>query len=423
MNFHSVFPNSEGLPPKAENPHGVQLRIVLLRAVLCAAVLAFANIFASGLCACAAQLPIQAKVLLKPVKRAHIRYAKCFSLEYHGDVKELKVLSPGRDARPIFTYILVPRGQKVTCVPPGAMVIETPVRRMAAATSSCLPFLAMLHVEKALVGFAGCKLVTTPEIAAMIRRHQIAEIGSGANTMQIVFNIEQIYSIQPEMIMVYANSYPKLMEAGFKSVVFTNYMEPTPLGCAEWIKFVAAFFNKEAEAERIFDKIANRYEEQAAKTHEVAKRPSVFCAMPFRGVMYVPGGKSYMAKFIEDAGADYLWTNDTTSGSLPLSVEQVIDRAKNADYWLDPGYSRSMSELAGVDQRFSVFKAFRTGQVYNNDAKVGPGGGNDFWETGEARPDLVLKDLISIFHPELLPSYRRMWYRQLPQRMERGKMK
>jgi iron complex transport system substrate-binding protein len=119
-----------------------------------------------------------------------------------------------------------------------------------------------------------------------------------------------------------------------------------------------------------------------------------------------------------DAGADYLWSGDTTSGSMPLSVESVIDRAKEADFWLDPGASRSLSELTGMDERFSVFKAFRVGRVYNNDAKIGPNGGNDYWETGEARPDLALNDFISIFHPELLPSYVRMWYRQLPLRTE-----
>ncbi len=423
MNCHSVFSNSGGLPPKAENARTIHFPLAGLGVVLCAAALVFATIIASGLCASAAGLPIQAGAAPQPVKRVSIRYAKYFSLEYHGDVKELKVFSSRRDHSTIFTYILVPRGQKVTRIPSGAIVIKTPVRRMAANTTSCLPFLSMLHVEKALVGFAGCKLVSSPEIAMMIRRHQIAEIGSGGDGMGMVFNVERLYAVRPEMVMVGRAPSPKLIEAAFKPVIFADYMEPTPLGCAEWIKFVAAFFDKEAEAGRIFDKIADRYEEQAAKVRDVANRPTVFCAFPFRGVMYVPGGRSYVAKLIEAAGADYLWADDTTSVASPLSVEQVIERAKNADYWLDPGDSRSLTQLAGVDERFSVFKAFRTAHVYNNDAKVGPGGGNDFWETGEARPDLVLKDLISIFHPELLPSYRRIWYRRLPERIQRGKMK
>lgn len=407
----------------AENARSTRLPRAGFRAVLGAAILVVASIFSSEHLTRAAEIQIQAAESMQPVKSANIRYAKGFSLEYDGDFKVLKVLSPWRDAKTTFTYILAPRGQKVTCMPPNAMVIEIPVRRMAASTSSCLPFLPMLHVEQTLVGFAGCKLVSTPEIALMIRQNQIAEIGSGGG-MKISLNMEQLYAIQPEMVMVYGTGlpeydhHPKLIEAGFKTVIFASYMEPTPLGRSEWIKFLAAFFDREAEAEEIFDEIAKRYEEQAAKVRDVAARPSVFCAAPYRGVMYVPGGKSYVARLIEDAGAGYLWADDTTSASSPLSVEHVIDRAKDADYWLDPDASRAMIELAGVDERFSVFKAFRTGQVYNNDAKVGPDGGNDFWETGEAKPDLILKDLISIFHPELLPSYRRTWYRQLPQHIE-----
>lgn len=384
-------------------------------------------VFAAGYAGPAFAAEIQASEPGGTAHRASIRYAKNFTMEYQGDRKLLKVLKPWRDAGTTFTYILVPRGQKVSNVPPHAMVIETPVRRMASATSSCLPFLPMLHIEQTLVGFAGCKYVSTPEIAGMIQRNEIMEIGSGNGNMKITLNMEQLYAIQPEMVMVYGTGnpeydhHPKLIEAGFKTVIFSSYMEPTPLGRTEWIKFLAAFFDKEAEAERIFDEIANRYEEQAAKVRGTEGRPTVFCAVPYRGVMYVPGGNSYTAGFIKDAGANYLWADDTTSGSTPLGVEHVIERAKDADYWLDPGASRSLSELRGTDDRFNLFKAFRTGRVYNNDAKVGPDGGNDYWETGEARPDLVLNDLISVFHPELLPSYRRTWYRQLPPNVEGGK--
>jgi iron complex transport system substrate-binding protein len=304
------------------------------------------------------------------------------------------------------------------------MVIETPVRRMAAATTGCIPFLPMLHIEDALVGLSGCKRVSTPEIAAMVLRKEIVEIGIGNGGMSTALNMEQLYALQPDMVVVYGTGlpefdhHPKLIEAGFKTVIFASYMEAAPLGRTEWIKFIAAFFDKEEEAERLFDEIASQYEMQAAKVRNPAHRPTVFSAIPYRGLMYVPGGGSYFSGFMADAGADYVWSDDTTAGSVPLSAENVIDRAREADFWLDPGASRSLSELEGMDERFSVFKAFRTGRVYNNDAKVGPEGGNDYWETGEARPDLVLKDLISIFHPDLLPSYERIWYRQLPYRME-----
>ena len=358
---------------------------------------------------------------------AVIRYAKGFTLEYHDGYKVLQVLTPWRDARVTFTYILVPRGRKVPDVPPRAMVVETPVRRMAAATTGCIPFLPLLHVEEALVGFSGCKHLSTPEIAEMVRQKKITEIGIGEGGMAITLNMEQLYVLQPEMVVVYGTGlpeydlHPKLMEAGFKTVIFSSYMETVPLGRTEWIKFIAAFFDKEAEAEKLFNEIARQYETEAARVSNPAHRPTVFSAIPYRGMMYVPGGGSYTAGFVRDAGADYMWRDDTSLGAMPLNVENIIERAREADIWLEPGACRSLSELEGVDERFSVFKAFRTGRVYNNDAKLGPNGGNDFWETGEVRPDLVLKDLISIFHPDLLPSYQRIWYRQLPAHDEGAK--
>ncbi len=355
-------------------------------------------------------------------ERTLIRQAEGFTLEYHDTYKELRVLSPWRDARATFTYILVPRGRKAAHVPPGAMVVEIPLRRIALATTSCIPFLPMLHVERTLVGLSDCRRVSTPEIVEMIRRKQVVEIAGGGGGMVTELNMERLYALQPDAIFVYGTGlpeydlHPKLLEAGFRTVIFASYMEPTPLGRVEWIKFLAAFFNQEREAERIFDEISSRYEATAEKVRGVSPRPSVFCGSPYRGLMYIHGGKSCASKLLQDAGADYLWNDDTSKGSIPLAVEAVVDRARDADFWLDPGACRSLGELAGADDRFSLFRPFRNGQVYNNNARSEPEGGNDYWETGEVRPDLALLDLVSIFHPELVPSHRRIWYRKLPLR-------
>ena len=355
---------------------------------------------------------------------AHVRYARGFTLEYHDSYKQVQVLSPWRDARTTFTYILVPRGGRIPPVQPGTMVVEVPVKSMAASTTSCIPFLPMLDLTRSLTGFAGCDRVNTPAIVEMIRQRQITEIGVGTGGMVMALNMERLYALRPDIVMIYGTGlpeydhHPKLLEAGFKPVMFASYMENSPLGRTEWIKFFAAFFDREAEAERLFDEIAERYEALAAKTRDAVHRPTVFNGIPHRGLMWVPGGRSYVAGFLADAGADYMWWDDATSGSMPLSVESVLERAGKADFWLDPGASRSLSELAGVDERFGLFKAFRTGNVFNNDARTGPNGGNDYWETGEANPDLVLRDLISIFHPEVLPSYRPTWYRRLPEQTE-----
>jgi iron complex transport system substrate-binding protein len=353
--------------------------------------------------------------------KARLRYAHCFTIDYRGTYKRVEVRHAWRSTRDTFVYILVPRGQAPPPdLPKEAIVVPVPVERMAVFSTSWTAFFPMLHAEKSIVGLAGCEWVMTPEVVSLIRTGAIQEIGDGGRGMSLKIHLERLTLVKPEAVMVYAtgipdfDQHPKLLEAGFKPIVNAAHMEATPLGRTEWIKLIAAFFNREAEAERLFDAIALRYEALAETTKSVSHRPTVFCNAAWRGTWYVPGGASYAARFLEDAGARYLWREDPSAGSTPLAIETVVDRARDADYWVDTNLCRSLAELKGLDDRYSLFASFRSGKVFNNDAKINAKGGNDFWETGIARPDLVLADLISIFHPELTPDHQRVWYRQLP---------
>jgi iron complex transport system substrate-binding protein len=353
--------------------------------------------------------------------KARLRFARCFTIDYHGTYKRVEVRDAWRNARESFEYILVPRSQATPPDLPGeATVVFVPVERIAVFSTSWTAFFPMLHIEESLVGLAGSELVSTPEVVSRIRKGAIEEIGDGGSGMNRKIHLERLTLVRPEAVMVYAtgipdfDQHPKLMEAGFKTIVNASHMEATPLGRTEWIKLIAAFFNREAEAERLFDEIALRYEALVEKTRNVSHRPTVFCNAAGRGTWIMPGGAGYTARFLDDAGAHYLWREDPSAGTIPLAIETVVDRAREAEYWVDTNLFRSMAELKGVDERFSLFASFRSGNVFNNDAKISAKGGNDFWETGMARPDLVLADLISIFHPELVPGHQRIWYRQLP---------
>lgn len=353
--------------------------------------------------------------------KARLRFARCFTIDYYGTYKRVVVRDAWRNARETFVYFLVPRGQAPPPdLPKDAVVLPVPVERMAVFSISWTAFFPMLQIEESIVGLAGCEWVSTPEVVSLIQKGKIEEIGDGGRGMSRKIHLERLTLVKPDAVMVYAtgipdfDQHPKLMEAGFKTIVNASHMEATPLGRTEWIKLIAAFFNREAEAERLFDEIALRYEVLAEKTKSVSHRPTVFCNAAWRGTWYVPGGASYPARFLEDAGAHYLWRDDRSAGSTPLAIESVVDRARDAEYWVDTNLCRSLAELKGLDDRYSLFASFRSGKVFNNDAKINSKGGNDFWETGIARPDLVLTDLISIFHPELVPDHQRIWYRQLP---------
>lgn len=392
------------------------LMAVLLTGVSLSAILSFSFVYSLS----AAETPPSESVDCFPQK-ARLRYAGCFSIDYHGTYKQVEVRHPWRNARDTFVYILVPRGQAPPPhLPQGAIVMPVPIERMAVFSTSWTAFFPMLHIEGSIVGLVGCEWIFTPEVVSLIQTGKIQEIGDGGQGMSRKIHLERLTLVRPEAVMVYAtgipdfDQHPKLMEAGFKPIVNASHMESTPLGRTEWIKLIAAFYNREAEAERLFDEIALRYEALTEKTRRVSNRPTVFCNGAWRGTWYMPGGASYTARLLEDAGAHYLWREETSAGSVPLAIEMVVDRARDADYWVDTNLCRSLAELKGIDERCSRFASYRSGKVFNNDAKVNAKGGNDFWETGIARPDLVLADLISIFHPELLPGHQRVWYRQLP---------
>jgi iron complex transport system substrate-binding protein len=383
-----------------------------------------ALLIAAALCAsCSRPAPVrEAAPPTAEHGQATVRYAKHFALEYHAGYRIIRVFSPWRGAKTGFTFILTPRGHKTPQLTGTEMVIETPVRHFVVTSTIYIPVLPMLGLEDTLVGVANGRLINTPSIAQRYAEGRIAEISDGSGGMMRSLNMERLLSLRPDLIMLYGTGNPaydfheQLHAAGIPFAINAEYMESTPLGAAEWMKFVAVFFNKDAEAERIFDGIASRYEKQAAIAHAVKTRSTVFTGIDYHGAWYMPGGDSYVARYLADAGARYLWSDDRSQGSVPLTMEAVMARARDADFWLNVGTCRSLAQLAGFDDRYRLVRAFRTKNVFNNDAKMGPGGGNDYWETGMAKPDLVLADLISIFHPELLPGHTLVWHRRLPER-------
>jgi iron complex transport system substrate-binding protein len=352
-----------------------------------------------------------------------IRYARHLAIEYHDGYRVARVLSPWRGAKAGFTYVLVPRGQKPPRLTGGEIVIETPVRRFVTVSTVYVPFLPMLGVDDKLVGLANGQMVMTPSIARRYAEGKVAEISDRSGGMTKSLNMERLFSLRPDLIMLYGTGNPvydfheQLSAAGLPFAINAEYMESTPLGAAEWIKYIAIFFDKDAEAERIFDGIVQRYQQQAAVARAAKTHPTVFAGMDYHGAWYMPGGNSYRARFFADAGARYLWDDDASDGSVPLTMEAVMTRAREAEFWVDIGACRSLTQLAGSDDRYRLVRAFQTKNVFNNDVRMNAGGGNDFWESGMANPDQVLADLISIFHPELLPGYQRIFYRQLPERM------
>jgi iron complex transport system substrate-binding protein len=349
--------------------------------------------------------------------KVKVTHAKGFAVEYYKNYKVVTIKNPWKDAKTSLKYVLVQCG---TPIPPGfekSQVFTTPVNSVVSLSTTHLPHFSKLNVVDKLIAVSDIKQVTTPDFIDKIKAGKLVSVGNNSTV-----NVEKILELNPELITTFGtgnqqtDSFPKLLEAGLKVAINSEYMEDTPLGRSEWLKFTALFFNKEKESEKIFATIAKKYEDIALKAKGVKNRPTVFVGFNFKGTWYTPGGNSYVAKYLADAGANYLWSQDQSSGSLPISFETVFERAVNADYWLNLRQSwQTLKDVITEDNRYGDYKAFKIGNLYNNNARVNANGGNDYWQGGISNPDVVLSDLIKIFHPEILKNHQFFYYRKLSQ--------
>ncbi|KST61967.1 ABC transporter substrate-binding protein [Mastigocoleus testarum] len=345
--------------------------------------------------------------------KASINHATGFAVEYHNNYKVVTVKNPWRDAKRGFKYVLVECGTPVPLGFKRNQVITVPVNTVVSLSTTHLPHLAKLGIVDKLLGISNYKTVNTPEVVEKIKAGQIAELGNNN------VNLERLLELNPELVTTYGTGNPqvdnhsKFLEAGLKVAINAEYMETSPLGRAEWLKFTALFFNKEDIAEKEFSEIAKKYQDIAETVKSIKKRPKVFTGFNFKGTWYTPGCKSYAAKYLADAGADYFCA-ENSSGSTPLSFENVFERAATADYWLNVSQSwQTLKDVITEDSRYGDFQAVKKGNVYNNNARLNENGGNDYWEGGISNPNLVLADLIKIFHPELLPNHKLVFYQNL----------
>ena len=344
---------------------------------------------------------------------ASIRYAEGFSVEYHDTYKVVEVKEPWMGAEQGFRYVLYKRGTEVPGGFTEAQKIAVPVESIITMSTTYVSYLDLLGLLDTLVGMDSFLYVFDPEVREMIDRGDIAETGGGKNV-----NLEIALDLDPDLIMAHAiggdwDSHPKLLEAGFAVAMNGEYLERSPLARFEWIKYMALFYNAEAKAEEIFDETARRYEALADRAQQAEPKPTVLVNAPYQGVWWLPGGDTFAARFVEDAGAEYILADDETDQTYMLDLEAVYERAGDADVWINTGMWNTVDEALAEDERFAEFEAFREGRVFNNNARRTPNGGNDYWESGITHPHIVLADLGKIFHPELVPDHDLVYYRRL----------
>lgn len=315
-----------------------------------------------------------------------------------------------RVSRPVSREYILYSGDTEPEIPEGAIAIRVPVRRFVSSSTTLIPYWDVLGVKEGLVGQGWKSYVFNPEGIASVK-----DIGPGNNV-----DIERILELAPDVAFLYASSRSELeiadrLEAlGVKVVLAGEYLETHPLGRVEWLSFFAPFFGAEEQAQSYISDTASKYESLRKMTeNKIKNRPEVVMNASWGGSWHVPGGKSLFVRFVRDAGGDYkLDTSDGTDG-VPLSIETIFSRAAGAEFWLNPSAWRSLNDGLTEDSRYGLFRAFKEGKVYNNTRRMNVTGGNDFHEGGVLRPDVILADLISILHPEILPNRELIYYEKL----------
>lgn len=349
-----------------------------------------------------------------PPENNTIKYAEGFKIKRIGNAKLVEVTYPFQGATSGYSYLLVPTGGQPPPHTEDVKVIYTPVESIVCTSTTHIPLLDYLDETDKLVGFPTTDYISSEKMRRRIDAGKVVDLGIDKG-----LNLERLAVLDPGIVMGYTMSgdygqFKKIESLGVPVVINGEYLEHHPLGRAEWIKFMALFFDKEDVADSVFEVIEKNYLEAKAMVADADTVPSVLSGIVYGDAWFLPGGQNYAAKMFKDSGCHYLWEDTESNGYLELSFETVYAKGHAADLWIGTGAYKSLAEIAAADKRYTSFKPFHTKRVYNYDARQGAKGGNEFLELGYLRPDLILRDLIKIAHPEVLPDHSLYFHRKLP---------
>ncbi len=345
----------------------------------------------------------------KSIHKQFIKYATGFEIEEHKNYRLLILKSPFDKSEKQYKFIRP--FKKYAGL--GANIFYHPIHKIVVTSTTHIPMLELLNEEKTLVGFPNTKYISSKKTRELINTGKIKELGKEQN-----INTELLLNLQPELVIGFSlnsNSkmYSNIKKAGIPVIINNDWKEKTPLGRAEWIKFFGLLYGKEKLADSIFKSIEKQYLQAKNIAKKAIKKPTVLSGIMYQDKWNSPAGNSYGAQFLKDANVNYLWQNTNGTGSLSLSFESVFDKAKEADFWLSPGFFSTYKQLADANQHYTKFNAFLNNNIYNFVNKKGETGGVLYFELAPIQPHIVLKDIIKITHPELLKEYQPFYLEKL----------
>lgn len=334
----------------------------------------------------------------------------------------LRIFDPWQGAEGFEQQVFLSRDGERAPAGFAGQVVRTPARRIVCMSSSHVAMLEAIGEDSRIVGVSGIDYISNRYVNEHRRCGEVRDVGYDSN-----LDFELITAMRPDAVMIYGVAgesrqlTAKFEEIGIPYIYIGDYLEQSPLGKAEWMRVAAEITGCGPKADSLFCGICDRYASVAAavgcytaeRCEDAATLPRVLLNTPYRDTWFMPSAKSYMVRLIRDAGGDTYTPADGTTASQPVEMETAYMLAADADVWLNVGLCTSLAELTAQNPRFAGIPAVRDGRVYNNNARSTPAGGSDFWESGVMRPDIVLRDLAKILHPELYPDEELHYYRQL----------
>lgn len=349
------------------------------------------------------------------INSSSLKYAQRFSITQNPEYTALYLFGNRNSRDTTATFVLYPKEQHKPNLGEEVYYVATPVNNIACMSSVYAAMLTKLKLQDKIIAIDNSDYYNNQFIIEGVASQKIKEIGKGPE-----INVEQTLILKPDLLLMFGMGNPKkdadekIINSGIPVAVTLDHLEEHPLARAEWIKFIAAFFDKAKLADSLFSATEQNYNTLKKLTDTVRYRPTVLTEIKYADAWHVPGGRSFMAHFLKDAGADYIWRNEDRSGSIPLNFEEVYIKAKEADFWLNLFINvNTKKDLLAFDERYNLFKPFKTGNLYNNTKKVNAKGYSDYYESGLCNPDELLKDFIKIFHPNVLPEHQLKYYKKI----------
>lgn len=319
---------------------------------------------------------------------------------------------PWKNSKKSLRYLLLEKDDNIPNSITYDEIVRVPIKKLVVTSTTHIPILEALGELKTLVGFPNTDYISSVSARELVKNGKIKELGANSN-----INLETIIDLSPDVVIGFGvdgtdKALDNIKKFGIPVLYNSEWLENHALGRAEWIKFFGLLFDKEKEANQIFDGIKQEYFKIKKLAQKTKNRPTVLSGMPYKDTWYLPNGNSWAAQFFLDANACYLWQNEKGNGSVVLNFETVLEKAKNADYWIAVSDYQTKKQLLDSNLHYKQFKMYKEDKIYFSNIK-GHTGGMLFYELAPSRPDLVLKDLVKIFHPELLPNYKLNFYSQL----------